>query len=69
MKDEYDTMYIQVDMGDAVCDYIFYYADEQYYYYKSVKDALGVFPIIKISKKKKITRYMSGYFIDEVDTY
>jgi hypothetical protein len=66
--DKFVKMYIQIDMGDSFCDYIYYHEDEQYYYYKSVKDGLGIFPVIKIAKHKKITRYMSGYVIDEVDT-
>jgi|TARA_R110000787_G_scaffold277498_1_gene386882 hypothetical protein len=57
---------ININYGDCIASYNHYLTDEKFYYYSAVIDALGVFPYIKISKSKTITKNMCGYEIYDV---
>jgi len=56
---------INVNYGDCIASYKHYLTDENYYYYTAEIDALGVFPFIKISTCKTITKNICGYKIDD----
>ena len=57
---------IYVDYGDMTAEYTFSHDDEYFIFYRAVKDLLGVFQLIKLSKTKTITKNIDGLMIDEV---